>query len=88
MKTAAYRSTSKIRQAPEFSFNDANAKLRIAGTNRRSSAAELTPAGPKLIDKAIAVRFQEAADALSGLTEHERVRLAAVRKQLGRSLEG
>ena len=55
--------------------------------DRRSSAAELTAAGRKLIDKAIAVRFQEASDALSVLNEAERVRLAALLKKLGQGLE-
>ena len=55
--------------------------------DRRSSAAELTPAGRKLIDKAIAVRFQEANDALSILNEAERVRLAVLLKKLGQGLE-
>ena len=40
--------------------------------DRRSSAAELTSAGRKLIDKAIVVRFEEAADALSALSVSER----------------
>jgi hypothetical protein len=40
-----------------------------------------------LIDQAIAVRFQEAADALSVLNESERARLAALLKKLGHSLE-
>ena len=56
--------------------------------DRRSSAAELTPAGCKLIDKAITVRFQEAADALSVLNESERTRLAALLKKLGQGLKG
>lgn len=61
---------------------------RVADPNdRRSSAAQLTPEGRKLIDKAISVRFEEAAQALSVLSEAERVRLAALLKKLGRSLE-
>jgi len=55
--------------------------------DRRSSAAELTTTGRKLIDKAIAVRFAEAADALANLSDAERVRLAALLKKLGRGLE-
>jgi DNA-binding MarR family transcriptional regulator len=55
--------------------------------DRRSSAAELTTDGRKLIDKAIGVRFQEAADALAGLSDSERSRLAALLKKLGRNLE-
>ena len=54
--------------------------------DRRSSAAELTTEGRKRIDKAIAVRFKEAADALAGLTDSERARLAALLKKLGRGL--
>ncbi len=61
---------------------------RVADPNdRRSSAAELTTDGRKLIDKAIAVRFKEAADALSDLSDTERTRLAALLKKLGHSLE-
>jgi DNA-binding MarR family transcriptional regulator len=54
--------------------------------DRRSSAAELTTAGRKLIDKAIAVRFKEASDSLSGLSDAERSRLAALLKKLGQGL--
>ena len=54
--------------------------------DRRSSAAELTVAGRKLIDKAIAVRFEEAEDALAGLSGNERTRLAALLKKLGQRL--
>lgn len=62
---------------------------RVASpSDRRSSAAELTAAGRKLIDKAIVVRFQEASDSLLGLSGSERVRLAALLKKLGRHLEG
>jgi DNA-binding MarR family transcriptional regulator len=56
--------------------------------DRRSSAAELTPAGRKLIDKAIVIRFEEAAAALASLSDGERTRLAALLKKLGRGLEG
>ncbi len=55
--------------------------------DRRSSAAELTTEGRRLIDKAIAVRFKEAAEALSVLSEGERTRLAALLKKLGRGIE-
>jgi DNA-binding MarR family transcriptional regulator len=55
--------------------------------DRRSSAAELTSEGRKRIDKAIGVRFAEAADALAGLSDAERARLAALLKKLGRGLE-
>ena len=62
---------------------------RIASpSDRRSSAAELTAAGRKLIDKAIVVRFEEAAEAVLGLSDGERVRLAALLKKLGRGLDG
>jgi DNA-binding MarR family transcriptional regulator len=54
--------------------------------DRRSSAAELTAQGRKLIDKAIAVRFKEAANALTGLSDAERARLAALLKKLGQSM--
>lgn len=61
---------------------------RVASaSDRRSSAAELTSAGRKLIDKAIVVRFEEAADAVVGLRESERARLAALLRKLGRALE-
>jgi DNA-binding MarR family transcriptional regulator len=56
--------------------------------DRRSSAAELTTEGRKLIDKAIVVRFEEAADALATLSEGERARLAVLLKKLGRGLGG
>ena len=56
--------------------------------DRRSSAAELTTVGRKLIDKAIAVRFAEAADAVASLSDGERARLAALLKKLGRGLDG
>ncbi len=55
--------------------------------DRRSSAAELTTEGRKLIDKAIAVRFEEAAGALATLSDSERVRLAALLKKLGRGVD-
>ncbi|HEX6324144.1 MAG TPA: MarR family transcriptional regulator [Vicinamibacterales bacterium] len=54
--------------------------------DRRSSAAELTPEGRKLIDKAIAIRFEEAAEALAVLSDAERSRLAALLKKLGGAL--
>lgn len=60
---------------------------RVASpSDRRSSAAELTPAGRKLIDKAIVVRFEEAAQAVQVLSESEQARLALLLKKLGRSL--
>ena len=61
---------------------------RVADPNdRRSSAAQLTAEGRKRIDRAIAVRFEEAADALTRLSESERVRLAGLLKKLGAGLE-
>lgn len=61
---------------------------RVADPNdRRSTAAELTTEGRKLIDKAIAVRFREASDALGALSEAERTRLAMLLRKLGRGLE-
>ncbi len=60
---------------------------RVADPNdRRSSAAELTTKGRQRIDRAIGVRFEEAAGALAVLTEAERTRLAALLKKLGRGL--
>ena len=56
--------------------------------DRRSSAAELTPAGRKLIDKAIVIRFEEAAEAIASLSASERSRLTALLKKLGRGLRG
>ena len=56
--------------------------------DRRSSAAELTTAGRKLIDKAIVVRFGEADEALAGLSAREREQLAALLRKLGASLAG
>ena len=62
--------------------------VRVADpSDRRSSAAELTTEGRKLIDKAIAVRFREAGEALAVLSEAERARLAALLKKLGQGLE-
>ena len=55
--------------------------------DRRSSAAGLTNAGRKLIDEAIVIRFEEAAEAIAGLSASERSRLAALLKKLGRGLE-
>lgn len=55
--------------------------------DRRSSAAVLTAAGKALIDRAIAVRFDEAADALAGLTVRERSQLATLLKRLAQDLD-
>jgi len=54
--------------------------------DRRSSAAELTPAGRKLIDKAIVIRFEEAAESISSLSASECSRLTILLKKLGRGL--
>lgn len=56
--------------------------------DRRSRAAGLTPAGTKLIDKAIVTRFGEAADAVASLSARERGSLAGLLQKLGRSLDG
>lgn len=56
--------------------------------DRRSSAAELTPTGRKLIDKAIVIRFEEAAEAIASLSASESSRLSALLKKLGRGLRG
>ena len=56
--------------------------------DRRSSGAELTISGRKLIDQAIVVRFKEAAEAISSLSAVESTQLAALLKKLGRGLEG
>lgn len=61
---------------------------RVADPNdRRSSAAQLTTEGRKLIDKAITVRFEEAAEAISVLSAAERTQLAALLRKLGMALE-
>src|SRR5688572_16272982 len=63
--------------------------VRVADPHdRRSSAAQLTSEGRKLIDKAIEVRFAEADEALGDLSDSERSRLAALLKKLSRSLNG
>lgn len=55
--------------------------------DRRSTAAVLSSKGRTLIDRAIEVRFQEAADALSDLSDRERSQLAALLRKLGQSIE-
>lgn len=55
--------------------------------DRRSTSAGLTPAGTKLIDKAIVTRFNEAADAVASLTARERTTLAGLLKKLSEGLE-
>ncbi|HEX5756516.1 MAG TPA: MarR family transcriptional regulator [Arenimonas sp.] len=60
---------------------------RVANpADRRSTAAELTTAGRKLIDKAIVVRFAEASDAVAALSPSERTQLARLLKKLGAGL--
>jgi len=56
------------------------------GDDRRSLAAALTPQGRKLIDKAIVARFEQASEALSGLSERERTQLAKLLRKLRTSL--
>ncbi|MGH8078102.1 MAG: MarR family winged helix-turn-helix transcriptional regulator [Lysobacter sp.] len=55
--------------------------------DRRSTSAGLTAAGRALIDRAIVIRFAEAAEAVSGLSARERTTLAGLLKKLGRGLE-
>ena len=55
--------------------------------DRRSSAAELTGEGRRLIDRAIAIRFAEASEAIAALSRPERARLAALLRKLGGDLE-
>ncbi|MFP7722370.1 MarR family winged helix-turn-helix transcriptional regulator [Lysobacter sp. A3-1-A15] len=54
--------------------------------DRRSTSAGLTAAGVRLIDKAIVARFEEATDAVTGLTERERTTLAALLTKMDRTL--
>lgn len=54
--------------------------------DRRSTSAGLTAAGIRLIDKAIVTRFEEAADAVAGLTARERRTLAGLLKKMDRAL--
>ncbi|MDQ3289245.1 MAG: MarR family transcriptional regulator [Pseudomonadota bacterium] len=55
--------------------------------DRRSTSAQLTPAGRALIDRAIVIRFAEATEAVSGLSARERTTLAALLKKLGQTLD-
>lgn len=55
--------------------------------DRRSRTAVLTAAGRKLIDKAIVVRFDEAADAVASLTRQERAALANLLRKFGDNLQ-
>lgn len=55
---------------------------RAEDGDRRSLAAELTTEGLRLIDKAIVVRFEQAEEAVSGLTANERANLARLLRKL------
>ncbi|HEY5613491.1 MAG TPA: MarR family transcriptional regulator [Lysobacter sp.] len=55
--------------------------------DRRSTSAGLTAAGRALIDRAIVIRFAEAAEAVSGLSARERTTLAGLLQKLGQGLE-
>lgn len=54
--------------------------------DRRSLAAELTAQGRRLIDKAIVARFDQAEEAVAGLTAAERAELAKLLRKLRISL--
>lgn len=54
--------------------------------DRRVLAAVLTPKGLALADRAIALRLEEAADALAGLDPAEREALAGLLRKLGAGL--
>lgn len=54
--------------------------------DRRSTSAGLTAAGIRLIDRAIATRFEEAGDAVAALTARERTTLAALLKKMDQAL--
>jgi DNA-binding MarR family transcriptional regulator len=55
-------------------------------SDRRSLMAALTNKGLKLVDKAIAVRFTEAGDAVAALSSAERAKLSHLLRKLGRGL--
>jgi DNA-binding MarR family transcriptional regulator len=55
--------------------------------DRRSSAAALTRRGLALVDRAIAVRFRQAADAVRVLSAAERKQLGALLKRLIQGLQ-
>lgn len=57
------------------------------GADRRSLAAALTAKGQALIDKAIALRFAEAADAVAVLNRSERTTLASLLRKLGEPIQ-
>lgn len=54
--------------------------------DRRSKSAALTPAGRKLIDRAMTVRLAEAADAVKHLSATERATLARLLRKLGEGM--
>tara|TARA_R110002049_G_scaffold4601_5_gene32808 strand:+ start:1116157 stop:1116582 length:426 start_codon:yes stop_codon:yes gene_type:complete len=56
-------------------------------SDRRSLLVELTGQGLKVIDEAIAVRFKEADDAVSGLTKKDQKQLGTLLKQMLMHLE-
>ena len=55
-------------------------------SDRRSLTAALTNKGLKLVDKAIAVRFTEAGEAVAALSSTERTSLSQLLRKLGRGL--
>ena len=55
-------------------------------SDRRSLMATLTSKGLKLVDKAIAIRFTEAGDAVSALSSAERTSLSHLLRKLGHGL--
>lgn len=55
--------------------------------DRRGSQVRLTPAGRRLIDRAIAARFEEATDAVSTLNRTEHAQLCGLLSKLTASLE-
>ncbi|HEV7607888.1 MAG TPA: MarR family transcriptional regulator [Steroidobacteraceae bacterium] len=55
-------------------------------SDRRSLMASLTPKGVKLVDRAIAIRFEEASHAVAALTPAEQVSLANLLRKLGNGL--
>jgi len=55
--------------------------------DRRSICAELTAAGRRLVDKAIAARFEEAHRRVAGLNAAERRQLASLLRRLGQGRE-
>ncbi|MEO8019296.1 MAG: MarR family transcriptional regulator [Pseudomonadota bacterium] len=58
----------------------------LEDSDRRSLMASLTPQGLKLVDKIIAIRFEEARQAIEGLAAAERLALANLLRKLGTGL--